>query len=77
MKRSKTSNHQEVQNPQPELKPFKALELNKKIFEAPIGIYERKSAPPNSYKYEFKDFKFKTDERIQEHKKKDMERLSS
>ncbi|CDW88686.1 UNKNOWN [Stylonychia lemnae] len=74
LKRQKTTKHdtQELQT-----KPFKALELNKKIFEAPIGMYERKSAPPNSYKYEFKDFKFKTEERLQEHKKKDTERLGS
>ena len=29
-----------------ECKDFKALELNKKIFDKPTSILERKSAPP-------------------------------
>eukprot|EP00347_Sterkiella_histriomuscorum_P010140 403377448 len=63
-----------LEEPKQELKVFKALELNKKIFEAPIGMYERKSAPPLSHNFQFKEFKLKSDERVEEHNKKRMER---
>lgn len=50
--------------------------MNRKIFEAPAGIYERKSAPPIAFNFPFKEFKLKTDERVEEHRRKNMERLS-
>jgi hypothetical protein len=39
---------------------FKAIELNKKIFDTPLNVFlERKSAPP--LPCEFLEFKFQTD----------------
>lgn len=58
-----------------EAKPFKALTLNRKILEQPQFSIERKSAPPQSFL--FKEFKFKTDERCEEHMRQSQERLST
>jgi Cell cycle regulated microtubule associated protein len=52
-------------------KQFKARQLNKKILQAkPSTSIERKSAPPQLGPGMFKEFKFKSEERIEQHKKK-------
>ncbi len=56
-------------------KQFKALTLNRKILEKPQFSLERKSAPPLSFK--FNEFKFKTEERFEEHIRQSQERLST
>lgn len=58
-----------------ECKPFKALELNKKIFEVPQTNVERKSCPPSQI--QFHEFKFKTEERLEEIRRKKLERKSA